>query len=193
MYNSMSALPYIPYKIMEYLATSKADEAEIFWKMLAYNDYDALSKPNLTTTQKLNLLWRYGPQEKYGVFLTNIVGDVVPTAKCIFKCYDYYIHASSLFVGTTVMAFDMLYGTQMALVDYNGVPVSRGDLFIHCILSVLNGVYVGGVGTLAFLNNQSRYDLARSVIGNSNTYTGVQLFMSVDVGDGGADDGCGED
>lgn len=192
MYNSMAALPFIPYRIVEYLATSKAEEAEILWKMLAYGDYYALKKDNLTTTQKLNLLWRTGAQEKYSVFLTNIVGDAIPKAKCIFKCYDYYIHASDLFLGTSVFAFDFLYGTQMALVEYNGVPVSRGDLFIHCILSILNGVYVGGVGKMMFLNDQSRYDLAHSVVGNENTYTGVQLFMSVNVGDSGADDGCEE-
>lgn len=34
----------------------------------------------------------------------------------------------------------------MSLVEYNGIPVSRGDLFINKAMTVLNGAEVGGVG-----------------------------------------------
>ena len=88
MFNSMSALPSIQYNIMTYLATSP--QAEDLWKMMAYNSYDALSKPNLTMSQKLDLLWRTGPQEDYGIFFTNLVEDAIPTSKCILKIYNYY-------------------------------------------------------------------------------------------------------
>ena len=186
MYNSMNALPHIPYNILTYLA----NHDEIIWKLLAYNDYDALSKPDLSFSQKMDLIWKTGPQEKFGIFFTNLVEDAILESKCIMKVYDYYIHAKQLFTGTVVYAFDFLYGGQMSLVEYNGIPVSRGDLFINQILETLNGVEVGGVGKLIFFDDMSRYDLARSVIGNSKTFTGIQLFMSVDVGDTGKDEGC---
>lgn len=189
-YNSMGALPYIPYNILTYLATQES--AENLWKMLKYNGYDALSKPNLTFDEKLALIWRTGPQEDYGVFFTNLVEDAIPTSKCILKLYDYYIHASEIQYGTVVYAFDFLFGGQMSLVDYNGVPVSRADLFINTILSTLNGAYVGGVGKLAFADDMSRYNLAKSVVGNNKTFTGVCLYMSVMVGDEGAEIGCGD-
>ncbi len=189
-FNSMSALPYIPYNILTYLATQES--AENLWKMLKYNSYDALSKPNLTFDEKLALIWRFGPQEDYGVFFTNLVEDAIPTSKSILKLYDYYIHASEIQYGTVVYAFDFLFGGQMSLVDYNGVPVSRADLFINTILSTLNGAYVGGVGTLTFHDDLSRYNLAKSVIGNSKTFTGVCLYMSVMVGDEGVSTGCGD-
>lgn len=189
-YNSMSALPYIPYNILTYLATQES--AENLWKMLKYNGYDALSKPNLTFDEKLALIWRSGPQEEYGVFFTNLVEDAIPTSKCILKLYDYYIHASEIQYGTVVYAFDFLFGGQMSLVDYNGFPVSRADLFINTILSTLNGAYVGGVGTLTFNDDLSRYSLAKSVVGNSKTFTGVCLYMSVMVGDEGVSTGCGD-
>lgn len=186
MYNSMSSLPYIPYNILAYLA----QEDEIIWKLLAYNDYNALSKPNLTFQEKMNLIWRTGPQKDYSIFLSNLIEDAIAESKMIIKIYNYYIHAKELNLAPTVYAFDCLYGGQMALVDYNGVPVSRGDLFINRILTTLNGVEVGGVGKLVFYDDMSRYDLARSIIGNSKTFTGTQLFMSVLVGDGGKDEGC---
>ena len=80
----------------------------------------------------------------------------------------------------------------MSLVEYNGIPVSRGDLFIHCMLYLLNGAEVGGVGKLMFLDDMSRYSAAKSTIGNNKTFTGVQLYMAVNVGDSGKVIGCGD-
>ena len=186
MYNSMSKLPYIPYNILTYLA----QEEQILWKLLAYNGYNALSQPDLTFSQKMDLLWKEGPQEPYSVFFTNIVDDAIPESKTIIKIYNYYIHAKDLYLAPTVYAFDILYGPKMSLVDYNGIPVSRADLLVNRLLTLLNGVEVGGVGKLVFLDDMSRYDLGRSVVGNSKTFTGYQLFLSVNVGDSGESDGC---
>ena len=41
-----------------------------------------------------------------------------------------------------------------------------------------------------FLDDMSRYSAAKSTIGNNKTFTGVQLYMAVEVGDGGVDSGC---
>lgn len=188
MYNSLSRLPTVPYNILTYLAQND----EIIWKLLKYNDYEALSKPDLTFEEKLELIWRDGPQEEYGIFLTNLIEDAIAESKCILKCYQYYIHASALYNSTVVYAFDFLYGGKMALVNYNGIPVSRGDLFINRLLTVLNGVEVGGIGKLTFFDDMSRYDLARSIIGNSKTFTGVQIFLSTLIGDAGVQEPCGD-
>nr|DAH36451.1 MAG TPA: hypothetical protein [Caudoviricetes sp.] len=190
MYNSLSRLPTIPYNIMVYLAKSTDPIADVFWKMLAYKDYKALSHEPLTFQQKMKLVWAQNKQDTYSVFLTNLIEDAMAESKQIVKIYQYYIHASELYTSTVVYAFDCLYGGQMSLVEYNGVPVNRGDLFIHCILTLLNGVEVGGVGKLTFLDDMSRYSAARSTIGNNKTFTGVQLYMAVDVGDVGTEDGC---
>ena len=144
----------------------------------------------LTSQQKMKLVWAQGKQDTYSVFLTNLIEDAMAESKQIVKIYQYYIHASELYTSTVVYAFDCLYGGQMSLVEYNGIPVNRGDLFIHCILALLNGVEVGGVGKLTFLDDMSRYSAARSTIGNNKTFTGVQLYMAVDVGDVGTEDGC---
>ena len=192
MYNSLSALPTIPYNIMVYLAKSTDPIAEVFWKMLAYKDYNALSHEPLTFQQKMKLVWAQGKQDTYSVFLTNLIEDAMAESKQIVKIYQYYIHASELYTSTVVYAFDCLYGGQMSLVEYNGIPVNRGDLFIRCILTLLNGVEVGGVGKLMFLDDMSRYSAARSTIGNNKTFTGVQLYMAVNVGDSGVEGGCGK-
>lgn len=192
MFNSLSRLPTIPYNIMVYLAKSTDPVAEIFWKMLAYKDYKALSHESLAFQQKMKLVWAQGKQDTYSVFLTNLIEDAMAESKQIVKIYQYYIHASELYTSTVVYAFDCLYGGQMSLVECNGVPVSRGDLFIHCILYLLNGAEVGGVGKLMFLDDMSRYSAAKSTIGNNKTFTGVQLYMAVNVGDSGKVVDCGD-
>lgn len=191
-FNSLSRLPTIPYNIMVYLAKSTDPIADVFWKMLAYKDYKALSHEPLTFQQKMKLVWAQGKQDTYSVFLTNLIEDAMAESKQIVKIYQYYIHASELYNSTVVYAFDCLYGGQMSLVEYNGIPVNRGDLFIHCILSLLNGTEVGGVGKLIFFDDMSRYTAARSTIGNDKTFTGVQLYMAVNVGDSGKELDCGD-
>lgn len=190
MYNSMSALPNALYNILEYLV--KSESAENIWKMLRYNDYYALSKPNLTINEKLDLLWREGPQEDYGVFFTNLIEDAVCTSKSVLKIYHYYTYARpNSYLSTPTFAFDFLYGGKMSLVERDGIPVNRGDLFIHELLATLNGANIGGVGVLMFDDEQSRYDAARSVVGNSKTFTGVQIYLSTFMGDTGTEVGCG--
>lgn len=188
MYNSLSALPKAPYEILRYLALNN----ENIWKMLKYNSYDALSKPDLTFVEKMNLVWKEGAQEKYSVFFTNLVEDVICESKCILKIYDSYVHANpNIYNSIVIFSFDFLYGGQMSLVEKEGIPVNRGDLFINELLTTLNGVPIGGVGKLMFSDDMSRYDSAQAVVGNSKTFTGVVIKLSTLMGDSGKEDSCG--
>lgn len=186
MYNSLSRFPAIPYNIIKYLAT----QDEIIWKLLKYNSYDALSKPNLTLSEKMKLVWLEGKQDKYSVFMTPLCEDAIAESRCIMKIYNYIDEPNSLYNTTITYAFDFLYGGNMSLVEYDGAPVSRADLFIHRILWVLNGADVGGIGKMGWSKDFSRYDNATATIGNSKTFTGVRLFMSVNSGDGGRQTDC---
>lgn len=188
MYNSLSMLTKIPYNILTYLAT--IPDADSLWKMLKYNDYDALNHESLTTSEKLDMIWKNGKQEDYSVFFTNLVEDAIPESKCVLKVYNYYDQPKELYQANVVYAFDFLYGGQMSLVDCNGIPVSRGDLFINTLLTVLNGAQVGGVGKMMWLDDMSRYCLAKSVVGDERKFTGVQVFIGVSVGDTGIKEGC---
>lgn len=187
MYNAMTQLPYIPYNIMKYLALNE----ENLWKLLKYNTYDALSQPNLTFQEKMSLIWaRDEKQENYNVFFTNLVEDAITQSKTIMKLYKYFISTDNLYLSDVVYEFDFLYGGNMAMVEYNGVPVPRDDLLIQRVLDTLNGAYVGGVGKLQFNTQMSRYSGVKTTVGNDKTFTGSCLFMVVQVGDDGGQD-CG--
>ena len=49
LYNDYKFMPYIPYRILEYLANNN----ENLWKILKYDTYDCLSKEDLTNILKL--------------------------------------------------------------------------------------------------------------------------------------------
>lgn len=182
MYNSLASLPFVPYNILTYLAKNN----ETIWKMIKYNGYDALSHSDLSFDEKLSYVWKEGKQEEYSVFFTNLIEDAICESKCILKIYDYYIHARpSVYVATPVYAFEFLFGGKMSLVEYNGVPCNRGDVFIHEILNTLNGVEIGGIGKLVLSDDLSRYSATRAVIGNSKTFTGTVLYMATLMGDSG--------
>lgn len=187
MFNSLSFLPFIPYNIVKYLALKD----EIIWKMLKYNTPDALSKPDLSFKEKMELIWTGdAKQENYSVFLSPLVKDAITESKTIIKIWDYRGLTENLFVADMIYEFDCLYGGDMAMVTYKGVPVSRGDLFINRIMSVLNGAEIGGVGKLQFNTQMSRYSNLNATIGNSKTFTGVVIYMVVQVGDSGSCEPC---
>lgn len=177
------------YKILEYLALSP--KAENLWKMIKYNSYDALSKDNLSLGEKMNYVWKTGKQEDYSVFFTNLIEDGMAESRCLLKIYTYIIQSNDLYTSSVVYSFDWLYGGQMSLVDYNGIPVSRADLFINIIFDTLNGVTIGGVGKMMFNDDISRYMGVNSIIGNSKTFTGVTLKMGTLMGDSGRGESCG--
>lgn len=186
-FNTLSNLTFLPYNIIKYLAQSKLVEVENLWKLLKYNDYDALTKPNLTFDEKVSLIWKTGKQEDYSVFLTNLIEDAVEESRCILKIYNYMIQPIDVYNAATVYAFDFLYGGTIALVEENGIPVSRADVFIKAICSALNGQSIGGVGVLALDDSLSRYSGAKSVIGNQKTFTGACLYLMTQIGTVGTD------
>ena len=111
-------------------------------------------------------------------------------SKCLLKIYTYIIQPNDLYTSSVVYSFDWLYGGQMSLVDYDGIPVSRADLFTSIIFDTLNGITIGGVGKMMFNDDISRYMGVNSIIGNSKTFTGITLKMGTLMGDAGKDESC---
>ena len=106
------------------------------------------------------------------------------------KLYKFFADTDNLYLANVVYQMDFLYGGNMAMVEYEGVPVPRDDLLVNRILTTLNGQYVGGVGNLQFNTQMSRYSSLKTTIGNDKTFTGSSLYMVVQVGDAGANNGC---
>ena len=84
MYNNFLSMPYIPYRIIEYLAYNN----ENIWKILKYNTYDCLSEENLTFEEKMSLIWSHqADQENYRIFFTALVENMIPLSDTMIKIY----------------------------------------------------------------------------------------------------------
>lgn len=180
LFNQFTGMPYIPYKIFNALL----DNDELF-KLLYYNTYDALSKPNLTTEQKMGLLWRgQSNMQDYNIFLANIQPNIELKAKTILKCYRYSSSPKNPVISTLAYRFDILFGTTIPLVEYNGITCNRGDIIEMELMKSLNGKNnIAGVGGLQY--NRDLSMLCGSTIGLANdyTFTGISVVMATQLGD----------
>lgn len=182
LYNKYEFMPFIPYRVIEHLAVHNDN----LWKILKYNDYDCLSKPDLTFEEKLALIWNQeGNQEDYNVFFSQLIENMIPESKTILKLYKILTTPKDTIRGVSSYEFDILYGGKIALVKYNGIPCNRGDVVEAELLKTLNGADVGGVGMLQFNTKLSSASRSSLNLGNSKTFTGTSLILNVEMSDVG--------
>ena len=173
--NRFENLDGIETKIVEHLITSKTKYADMFWKILKYNDLNALYQPSLDEKERRKLVNNdNGESNDKRVFITPRDADGQ-----VDQCSSVYIYVESIqpidgqkaVVGVTV---DTSVYTKIGVVAGDGdvdssanpewvnpnesdeqgsvvVPIkSRATVLLKSILAELNGLYVDGVGYLEF-------------------------------------------
>ena len=183
MYNAMNAnqfasMPFIPYKIFSTLLNN-----ENLFKLIYYNTYDALSKPNLTIDEKMGLLWRgQSDVENYNIFLNNIQPNLELKSKTILKCYRCGTVPKDRFTSVLNYKFDILFGVTIPLVEYEGITCNRGDLIEMELMKSLNGKDTAGVGFLQYNHALSVACGSNVGAGNDYTFTGISVIMATVLG-----------
>lgn len=180
LYNKLTDLPKIPYKIIEYIAKSNNED---LWKVLYYPDYDCLSKPNLTFKQKMDLIWKNESDEfRYRIFLKPLVSSELTDAMTQLRLNQINIKPTDQYSSIILYEFLIITGEKIALMDFDGVPVPRIDFIEKTLLDLLNGKDIG-VGTSYFQFNQelSRESQARLSVNNGKTAFGSSLIMGIMV------------
>ena len=172
-FNQFTSLPYIPFRIIMALL-----ENDDFCKVIYYNTMDALSKPNLTTEQKRQLIWDgQDDMDNYNIFMTNVQPNEETINRTIVKIYRYDSDPYNQ-VGAHVMyRFDVLYGSKIPLVKYHGITCNRGDVIEALIMQTLNGRDVAGAGFLQYNRELSSLCRSQVGIGNNYTFTGLSIIM----------------
>lgn len=185
LYNKFSSMPYIPFKIIMALL-----ENDNFCKLLYYNTMDALDKPNLTISQKRALVWDgQDDMDNYHIFMTNVQPNEEISNRTIVKIYRYNTEPIHRVNAVVAYAFDILFGSKIPLVKYNGITCNRGDVIEAEIMKTLNGEDVAGVGFLQYNSELTGLCRSRVGIGNNYTFTGVSIVMATNIMDY-KEDGC---
>lgn len=178
--NVFTTMPLIPYRIIMALM-----ENDNFCKLMYYNTIDALDKPALTIEQKQKLIWDgiEDHMENSNIFITNVQPNEEFENRTILKCYKYETMPNDLVLSTLNYKFDVLFGSKIPIVNYQGIPCNRGDLIEMEIMRSLNGQDVAGVGFLQFNQDLSALCNSRVGTGNNYTFTGLTIIMATQLAD----------
>ncbi len=154
-FNSFNDMSTVPNTIVtEYLFNN-----EDIWKLIYYTLDEnknpivkPLEMPNLTAKQKRDLIYQgVDDVNKFRVFFTMFpqneeINDQIQQ----LRIYRSRILPSNAFRSSVAWKFDLPchFGVQTIIVD--NIVRNRADVLQEKILETLNGVEVGGVGTLQF-------------------------------------------
>lgn len=176
MYNNFDDIPYVPYKLINYLA----EKNDRLFKLLKYPSSDALEQPNLTLDEKLDLLYvDEGNEVDKHIFLKPLVGDEMTNAESQIRIYKSGIKPLSKQDAVVSYRFDFITGDKISTVRDNGIPCQRIDLLESEILKTFNGVDLFGTGEFQFSRDLDTTDKQMFAMSNSKGFFGTYLIMSV--------------
>lgn len=194
-FNNFKEMPQLPYKVVTTLLTDESKSAEDFWKLLKYVDNDALSKPNLTYEEKMNLIWDGNSLEQnYNVFLKPLIGSSLDNAEAQtqLRVFRFTTMPTSRFESIITIEADFITNEKTCLVYQDGILCERTDIMESLFLDVMNGRDIEiGSGVVMFDRELSRSCNSQLNIGNSKSFYGRSLVMALEFISGESGGLCG--
>ena len=175
--NNFSSLSSVPYVIIQYLA----EHNDKLFKLLKYPQSDALSRPDLTIDEKMDMV--YVDEDKQitkNIFFKPLVGDEEISAVTQMRLYQFNISPSNVLNAIISYKMDIITGDKISLVyNEDGIPCPRITMIEEELLNTLNGKDIFGVGCFQFTRDLSTSDKANFTLSNSKGFFGDSLVMSV--------------
>lgn len=188
-YNNFIPMPQIPYKIVERLALVENSSAQSIWKLLKYATVDALSKPNLTFDEKMDMIWspdkpNASQENLFSVFLKPLVASALNEAEeqIQLRIFRPKTKPNTTIEASLVYQFDIITQEMCCQVyDAENFLVERTDLIEAYLLDCLNGADIGiGTSFLTFDNRMMSGYIGSSLsINNSKSLFGRSLFLGL--------------
>ena len=171
-FNRFENLDSIETKIVNHLVSSTSKHAKMFWKLLKYNDLYALSQPELTKAEKLELICNdNGSITSKRVFFQPFTDDAWQE-----QCCSVYIFVSDIYPlnheqsNVSITVETVVHSSICAIAgdgdkilnpeanpndsDLQGNVIvafkNRATVLLKCVLAELNGLYLDGTGYLQF-------------------------------------------
>lgn len=177
-YAKYELLPNIPYKIFEYLLLSESPKAELFWKLVKYNDADAYLKPNLTREEKGALIYNGGEHpEDYCLFMDFSMDDATNLEKTYVRIYPATLFPDNRTYGMCSINMEVMVHSK---INHLSNYTTRVESIIQLLIELLNGTDVGGLGVMYF--DASRSSLCTCKTIGSKPYKGKVLTLGVNIG-----------
>lgn len=169
-YNDYKDFPNLAYNAIKLLIA----ENQTIWKLLAYNDYMAFQKPDLTHAEKAALIYNGNEDEtKFRVFQDIGQPDVWTHEACVLRISPYSIYPDNHIVGTIGVMFEIYCHYK---INHLGNYTTRIDTVAQQLIEVFNGAEIGGIGRL-FFDRRASAD-CRLLPAGQSPYRGKWLVMS---------------
>lgn len=200
MFNRFVNLDSIEERIINYLMNSKDVDAERLWKLLRYNDINALNYDNLTREEKSKLIYRgeESQSDDKRVFMQSYLEDKFVVQCSLMKIYVDSVVPTNHLLSIVNVGIDLMSHNKTQIVisdsfdelenpdtyrpiEENVIYKNRNTLMLKCLLSVLNGATVEGVGQLQFNQQLSVFSQSRSGIFDNRQYNGSKNIISVNM------------
>lgn len=200
-YNRFIHLDELEDRIIYYLISpnkktqAELEQTHIIWKLLYYNDCDALNKELPTYQQIVSLISNGdGSQTDKRIFRSPHFEDAWTAENTILKVYIDRIIPVDRYKSVVNVGIDII--THNKCVDINasdeensypvdnvnGVDVritmkSRITTLVKAVLFLLNGAQVQGIGTIEFTQTMSRFQYGQYGVWNNRNFEGIKLTM----------------
>lgn len=165
-------MPQMPYLMISEILT----ENNNIWKLLQYNEANALDQADLTSAQKRALIFNgEGDEAEYRVFTNLFLDESFNEVQSQIRVDvneirpDNYVYAQ-LNIGVMILSHNSI----MTLNNYE----NRTTRLLHEIIKTLNGIEINGIGKLVFDRDRHESVLAKKIKIN-NYFSGYILYMNV--------------
>ena len=188
-YASFMDMARVPYLIIYKLAMNTDEKTEMLWKLLKYTDVNALSKPNLTFEEKMDLVWTpekvtsTRTQDTFNVFLKPLVSASLneATSQTQLRIYRYKTRSGNQTSSALVYEFDIMVNEASSMVYYGLEMLEKTDLMEALLLDILNMSDLGiGVNFLRFSKMQEGISCESVLnINNAKSTYGRSFIMAL--------------
>jgi len=124
------------------------EKSEMIWKLLKYSSPDAWKMPNLTQEEKASLV--YAGQEdssKYHVFMDGKQPDVMMEETALLRIMPAYARGINRTIGYIQVSMEVYSHYK---INHLSNYTTRVDTISEELLSIFNGIDVGGLGLMTF-------------------------------------------
>ena len=200
-YNRFRNLESIEDRVYYLLSPTNKKPEELkwvytIWKLLMYNDIDALNKPLPKYSDVVKLIQNDNTsQTDKRIFRSPHLEDGWGEQCSMLKIYvDTIIPKNHLLsivnVGIDVLCHNKIINVKSeneesgSIIDMiDGIPIkietmSRVTLLSKAVLYLLNGAEIQGIGKMQFNAERSRYNLAQYGLWNNRNFEGMKIVIS---------------
>lgn len=166
------------------------------WKLLEYNDINALNMPLPSYSDIRKLICNSGIEEAtYRIFRSPYLSESWNEECAQLRIYIDSIApknhiTANVYIGIDIICHTKLINTKVAddddstlIENYNGEPIkietkNRIDILVKSILYLLNGQTIQGVGRIQFNQELGNLCQGRYAIWNGRNYAGCKLVFA---------------